>query len=102
MKEKMSLLKMIIMYLTAKATPSCEVISKKISESMDRDLSCWERLQIRFHTLGCKFCERYRNQLLSIRKMLIKIDEKTSEEVLPDEIKMKMKSAIKEHFPHNQ
>jgi predicted anti-sigma-YlaC factor YlaD len=101
MKEKMSVLEMMIMYLTAKTTPSCDVISKKISESMDHKLSALERIQIRIHILGCKFCERYRRQLLSIREMLLKLNEETSEEILPDEIKLKMKSAIKEHLPHN-
>lgn len=101
MKEKMSVLKKTIMFITAKTTPTCEVISKKISESMDHSLSPLERLQIRFHILGCKFCERYRNQLLSIRRMLLKLEEGAAEEKLPDEIKIKMKCAIKEHLPHH-
>ncbi len=99
MKEKMSLLKMMVMYITAKTTPSCDVISKKISESMDHSLSPLERIQIRVHILGCKFCERYRNQLLSIRKMLLKFDDGTIEATLPDAIKLGMKKAIKEHLP---
>lgn len=88
------------MFITSKTTPSCEVISKKISESMDHSLSFPERLQIRVHILGCKFCERYRNQLLSIRKMLLKFDDGTIEATLPEAIKAEMKEAIKEHLPH--
>ena len=98
MKEKMSILKMAIMYITAKTTPTCDVISKKISESMDHSLSPLERIQIRVHILGCKFCERYRNQLLNIRNMLLKLTDEMVKEKLPDEIKLEMKKAIKEHI----
>ncbi|MBS1272379.1 MAG: hypothetical protein MAGBODY4_01524 [Candidatus Marinimicrobia bacterium] len=57
-------------------TPSCEVISQQISRSMDESLTLRERLQVKLHLMACKFCYRYRDQLLAIRQ---KIREQTEE-----------------------
>ena len=54
----------------AKMTPSCDVVTHRISESYDRKLSLRERLSISIHTMRCVLCERYRRQLESIHNML--------------------------------
>ena len=60
----------MLMMLLQKFTPSCDVITHKVSESLDRKLSLRERLQVSFHLMVCEFCTRYRDQLLAIHKTL--------------------------------
>jgi hypothetical protein len=58
-----------LMKLIAMSTPSCEVIGKKISESFERPLTLKERMEIKIHLLGYKFCMRYREQLIKLHQM---------------------------------
>lgn len=72
MSLKNNRLNKVMMYLIVRSTPSCEVIAQKISLSIDQKISLLERIQIRIHILTCKFCERYRDQLLGLQKMIAK------------------------------
>lgn len=46
---------------------SCKDVTRLISESMDRSLPAGKRFGVRMHLLICRFCARYRRQLLLIR-----------------------------------
>jgi hypothetical protein len=46
---------------------NCKDISKKVSESMDRSLTLHHRILIKMHLMMCKYCSRFRKQLLIIR-----------------------------------
>ena len=46
---------------------SCKEVSHLVSESLDRKLSLWQRIQVRVHLLMCRFCSRFRNQTLFLR-----------------------------------
>ena len=59
-----------MMMVIARMTPSCEVIGRKISESMDHQCSLRDRMIIKIHLFGCILCERYRRQLLAIEGIL--------------------------------
>jgi len=48
--------------------PTCEEVTQLVSESMDRTLPLGKRIAVRIHFLGCRFCRRFRRQLLLIRK----------------------------------
>lgn len=48
--------------------PTCEEVTQLVSESMDRKLPLGKRMAIRVHFLGCRFCRRFKRQLLLIRK----------------------------------
>ena len=52
----------------------CKDVSQKISESMDRTLPLHHRMFIRIHILMCKYCLRFRRQLLMLRETARKID----------------------------
>ncbi len=91
---------LLLMKMMAMMTPSCEVITHRISESYDRKLTFGERLSIRIHTLGCKLCERYRRQLMAIHHMLQKysadIDAAAADAALPQETKERLKKQLLE------
>lgn len=46
---------------------SCKEVTSLISESLDRRLPLGQRLGVRLHLMMCKFCSRYRKQLLAVR-----------------------------------
>jgi hypothetical protein len=52
---------------------SCKEVTQLISESMDRSLPLGKRIGVRIHLLICKFCARYRRQLLLIRETVRQI-----------------------------
>ena len=47
---------------------SCKDVTRLISESMDHSLPLGKRIGVRVHLLICRFCERYKRQLLLIRE----------------------------------
>ena len=72
----MSKLKHIVqkamMSFMSKLTPTCDVVTQKLSQSMDHKLSFRDRIGVKIHLMGCEFCERYRKQLLNLQKMFVK------------------------------
>jgi hypothetical protein len=90
----------ILMPLMSKMTPVCEVISQKISESMDHKISLFDRLKIRVHLLGCKFCQRFEKQLIIMKKMLEKreneLEEPPAGPKLSSDAKQRMKQKMKQ------
>ena len=46
---------------------SCKDVSQLVSESMDRSLPFYQRVLIRMHLMMCKYCARFKNQLLTLR-----------------------------------
>lgn len=49
-------------------TPTCKDMTQLLSEGMDRPLPLGTRVKIRLHFLICKWCERYKNQLIFLRQ----------------------------------
>jgi hypothetical protein len=47
---------------------SCKDVTQLLSESMDASLPIGKRVGVRLHLLICKFCLRYKRQLLLIRE----------------------------------
>ena len=52
---------------------SCKDVTKLLSESMDRSLPLGKRIGVRLHLLICKFCARYKRQLLLIRETAMRL-----------------------------
>ena len=53
----------------------CRNASQLISKSLDRQLTWRERFAVRLHLLLCKYCSRFNQQLLSIKKGLLKMTQ---------------------------
>jgi predicted anti-sigma-YlaC factor YlaD len=63
---------------------NCNEVSQKVSESMDRVLPFHQQMMIRFHLKMCKYCARFSDQLLLIRKA-IRTEEDSDEGLKPSE-----------------
>ena len=47
---------------------NCKKVTHLVSESLDRKLPLYQRMGMRIHLMMCKFCSRYQEQLLFLRK----------------------------------
>ncbi|MDA3787178.1 MAG: hypothetical protein PF503_01560 [Desulfobacula sp.] len=77
----------------------CKDVSDLISRSMDEKLSLKIRMGIKFHLMMCHLCLNYKNQLILIRKAVLKLesDKKSDNEIthLPDQARQKIKKHLK-------
>lgn len=72
-KQDVNQLKLIIGPIVGwliRITPSCKDMTRLLSEGMDRPLPLGIRVKMQLHFLICKWCERYKNQLLFLRQAL--------------------------------
>ncbi len=88
MKIGMKIVKPVIDRLT----PTCDVITEKISKSLDEPLTLKEKIQIRVHTLTCILCARYRKQLLAIRKFITREVKQTEQVSLDKDVQLSEKT----------
>jgi len=47
---------------------SCKEISKLVSESLDHDLSLWQRVNLWLHMSMCRLCSGFRNDLVHLHE----------------------------------
>ncbi len=66
-----------------KLTPTCDVITQKISESMDNKISLRNRLKIRLHLMFCNLCRRYQRQLMTMNTLFKLRLHREDEDILP-------------------
>ena len=79
----------------------CSEVSRMVSESLDRRLPLVQRMGLRIHLIMCRFCSRYRKQLLSLRDT-IRLHESRGEDTvssvsLPQETRNRIKEALSRH-----
>lgn len=85
---------------------SCKEVTQMVSESMDRDLPRYQRIGIWIHLMMCKFCSRYKQQLMSLRKVLrsqaLHDENNEPHAKLPPDARERMKRALLKnmHLPH--
>ena len=48
---------------------NCKEVSRRVSESMDRNLPFYHRMLIWMHLLMCKYCTRFRLQVMMLREL---------------------------------
>lgn len=49
---------------------NCKKVTRMVSDSLDHKLPLYQRFGIRIHLMMCKFCSRYKDQLLLMRKII--------------------------------
>lgn len=91
-------LNQILMAVMSRLTPSCDIITHKISESMDSKISLRDKLQIRIHLMGCKLCTRYREQLLVIQDMLNRYAENLEQDQPQNKTDVALSDAARERI----
>jgi hypothetical protein len=80
----------------------CQGMARLASESLDRDLVLRERVALRLHLLYCAACRRYERQLRLLRCAMqrlakrLETDQPISAPLLPDEVRERIKRALKE------
>ena len=76
---------------------SCRDVTKLVSESMDRSLPFGKLAGVRFHLLICRFCERYRRQLLLLRESarFLAAAVETPGEPFPDTLPAQVRERIR-------
>jgi len=77
---------------------NCSEVTRLVSESMDRKLPFYQRVGIRLHLSMCRFCSRYRKQLLFMKEALTRCNESDCPEdvygPLSEEARERMKQAL--------
>ena len=81
----------------------CKDITKLISDSMERKLSFWQRIDLRTHLILCGFCRRFQANVLALRKLAtseLALSEKTEvasgKPILSVEAKTRIRDAIRQ------
>ena len=77
---------------------NCKSVSEKVSLAMDQTLPFRERLMIMLHMWMCKYCRRFKEQMLTMRKAL-RLEEIPEEEAglsisLPSRVREQIKKEL--------
>ena len=79
---------------------NCQEISRKVSKSMDDHLPLHERMMIAVHLWMCKYCRRFKKQMLILRNALRLTDLPGEDEdrslYLPIEARERIKLSLRE------
>ena len=82
---------------------NCKEVSEKVSISMDESLPVHHRIMLNIHLLMCKYCNRFRKQLLVMRNALrfekITEDEPGQPGSLSEATRERLKKAVKAVLP---
>ena len=82
---------------------NCKEVSSRISESMDHNLSLYQRMLIRMHLLMCRYCARFRRQVLYLRELCRShwMDESSPDASvnLPSDARERIRQALKSWLP---
>lgn len=76
---------------------NCKQTSQLVSQSLDRRLSLGERIAVRVHLCICKYCKRFRQQLLAMRKGLQRMTaaiEQDTQIHMPSETKARIAKVL--------
>lgn len=77
---------------------NCKKVTYLVSESLDRKLALHQRMGMRIHLVMCKFCSRYKEQLLFLRKTA-RLYSESSEDLdrsiqMPSEVGKRIKESM--------
>jgi hypothetical protein len=74
---------------------SCKDVSQKVSLSMDTPLPFHHHMAVRVHLLMCRYCARFRGQLMMLRKMSRHTEGDPIPTQTPDTLSQETKERIK-------
>ena len=60
---------------------NCKEVTRRVSESMDHRLPLYQRMLIRMHLLICRYCARFRRQIMFLRELC---RSRQPDELFPD------------------
>ena len=72
---------------------NCQQASQMISQSLDRQLTWRERFNLRLHLTICKYCARFKQQLVTLRIALKRMGDQIEQDEtihLPSEAKARI------------
>jgi hypothetical protein len=75
---------------------NCKKVTQLLSESLDRNLPLYHRMGMRIHLMMCKFCSRYKEQLLFLRKTARLYSESSEDSDLSVQLSSEVGKRIKE------
>jgi len=75
---------------------NCKRVTYLVSESLDRKLPLSQRMGVRIHFMMCKFCTRYQEQLLFLRKAAHLYSESSEDSDTPVRLSPNVAKRIKE------
>lgn len=84
---------------------NCKDVSKLVSESLDRKLPLWKRVNLWMHLCMCKLCWRFRKDLNHLHGETREIAEQFEHEAMETEPKLsaesreRLKRIIASHSP---
>jgi hypothetical protein len=81
---------------------NCKDVSQRVSESMDRSLPLHHRMMIKIHLMMCKYCARFKQQLLALRNAC-RLDDLHGEDCehihdLPQAVRGRLKLSLSRHM----
>jgi hypothetical protein len=78
---------------------NCKEISSRVSESVDHRLTLYKRMLIRMHLLMCRYCTRFRRQVMFLRELCRsrQLDEHFPDAsvVMPPDVRERIRQALK-------
>lgn len=80
---------------------SCKEVSRLVSESLDRRLTLWQRMQLWMHLLMCGMCARFRKQTLLLHEAakrylgIVEELEGDSRDQLGEEVRERIKQTLR-------
>jgi len=73
----------------------CKDVTRKVSQSMDTRLPFFHRVAIRIHLSMCRYCARFRRQLIMLREMSRHVEGTRPTIEMPDKLSKESKERIK-------
>lgn len=63
---------------------TCKEVTRLVSESLDRTLPLSQRLALRIHFMMCRYCRRFREQVIFIRALVNQLSGEKETESPPE------------------
>jgi hypothetical protein len=79
----------------------CKEVTRMVSESLDRKLPLYQRIGVRIHLLMCKFCSRFKKQLLFLRETIRLHVERGNDTELSTKLPPEARERIRKSIQNN-